>query len=171
MDASGELRWAPLTVVFATLSAAWVKGPLMIAAGVCGDLRARCLPLATICATVSVVVAAAASGLLKELFDRLRPALADPTFAAAVSTPATPSFPSGHAATAFAAAAAVGALHPRLRWPLFAVAALVGLSRVYLGVHYGLDVLAGATLGTAVGLGVVRVTRRLPRVRARAVPA
>ena len=148
-----------------------MKGPLIVAAGMCCDLRKRCLPLATICATASVLVGAAASGLLKELFDRLRPAFADPTFAAAVTTPATPSFPSGHATTAFAAAAAVGALHPRLRWPLFALAALVGLSRVYLGVHYGLDVLAGAALGTAIGLGAVWTARRLPRVGARALPA
>ena len=77
------------------------------------------------------------------------------------AAPDTPSFPSGHATTAFAAAAVVGALYPRLRIPVYGLAALVGLSRVYLGVHYTLDVLAGAALGIALGLGVVWAIRRL----------
>jgi undecaprenyl-diphosphatase len=60
--------------------------------------------------------------------------------------------PSGHATTAFAAALAVGLVHPRLRWPLVVLAALIAISRVWLGVHYLSDVLAGAALGSAVSL-------------------
>ena len=75
----------------------------------------------------------------------------------------------GSAATAAllgAAAAAVGMLHPRLRWPLLGLAALVGFSRVYLGVHYGLDVLAGAVLGTVVGVASAFAISRVLRRRA-----
>ena len=61
--------------------------------------------------------------------------------------PSSSSLPSGHAATAFAAAAAVGSFHPRLRVPLYALAAVVALSRVYLGVHFWFDIAAGAALG------------------------
>ena len=61
-----------------------------------------------------------------------------------VALPHSASFPSGHAATAFAAAVAVGALAPRLRPLLVAVAALVAISRVYLGVHFPSDVIWGA---------------------------
>ena len=71
--------------------------------------------------------------------------------------------PSGHAATAFAAAVAVGVIYPRLRWPLVCVAGLVALSRVYLGVHYWLDVVVGCALGTAVGLGVAWSAERVVR--------
>jgi membrane-associated phospholipid phosphatase len=153
LEASQSLHWQPLTVVFVILSAWWVKAPLIVAAGGLADMRkCRRCPTAAVCATMSVGLAAALVGLIKEIVDRVRPALADPAVNALVATPPSPSFPSGHTATAFAAAIAVGAFHPRLRWPLLALAALVGLSRVYLGVHYALDVVAGAALGTAIGL-------------------
>ena len=65
--------------------------------------------------------------------------------------PSTFSFPSGHAATSFAAAIAIGALAPRLRAPVLGAAALMAFTRPYLGVHYPSDVLAGAALGGALG--------------------
>jgi membrane-associated phospholipid phosphatase len=168
LEASQTFHWQPLTFAFVILSAWWVKAPLIVAAGGLADLRGcrRC-PTAAVCAATSVGVAAALGSVIKELVDRVRPALADPTVTALVATPPSPSFPSGHTMTAFAAATAVGAFHPRLRWPLLAVAALVGLSRVYLGVHYGLDVLAGAALGTAIGLTAAWAVRSFPWNRSR----
>lgn len=59
------------------------------------------------------------------------------------------SWPSGHTTTAFGFAVAVGLLFPRLRWPLLAMAALVGFSRMTLGVHYLGDVVMGAIVGTS----------------------
>lgn len=61
------------------------------------------------------------------------------------------SFPSGHTTVTFAATVVWAAYAPRLRWILFAVAGLVGLSRVYLGVHFPFDVLYGAVLGVVSG--------------------
>ena len=62
------------------------------------------------------------------------------------------SFPSGHAQTAAGAAMIFGLLYPRLHvaLPLSVLALLVGLSRIYLGVHFPLDVLVGFVLGAAI---------------------
>jgi membrane-associated phospholipid phosphatase len=159
LEASVSIRWEPLTVLFVIASAWWVKGPLIVVAGAVADRGRRRLPLTGICGATASVFAAVLSSLLKDLFDRARPALADPSLTALVSTPDSPSFPSGHAMTAFAAAAAVGVFHPRLRWPLYGLAALVGLSRIYLGVHFTLDVLVGSALGIGVGLAVAWAIR------------
>ena len=51
--------------------------------------------------------------------------------------------------TAFAVAGGVALLAPRLRWPVLGLAAVIAFSRVYLGVHFWLDVLVGAALGVA----------------------
>ncbi len=162
LESVQALRWSPATAVFVLASAWWVKGPLLVLLGGVGDVRARRrIPLTALCATASFAAACVVSALLKEAFDRPRPELADPSLVALVATPTNPSFPSGHALTAFATAVVVSTLHPRLRWPALGVAALVALSRVYLGVHYALDVVAGAALGAVIGLAVVRVARLL----------
>jgi undecaprenyl-diphosphatase len=86
-----------------------------------------------------------------------------------VSRPHTHSFPSGHAATSFACATVLALALPRLRIPLYVLAAAVAWSRVYVGVHYPLDVLAGAAIGIVVGLGVTRALRRLGAGRRRSL--
>jgi undecaprenyl-diphosphatase len=57
------------------------------------------------------------------------------------------SFPSGHAQAAFGTATYVSLVYPRLAVPAAVVAVLIGVSRIYLGVHFPIDVLAGALLG------------------------
>jgi len=103
---------------------------------------------------------------LKLMFERPRPAVF-----AGIAVPWTSSFPSGHAMRSLAVhgaiAAVLCALHPRLRPVVVpAVAALVltiGVSRVYLGVHWPSDVLAGYTIG-AISLAVtVHLSHRAER--------
>jgi membrane-associated phospholipid phosphatase len=161
--ATSELRWSPATAVLAFVSAWWVKGPLLVCAGWCSDLHhRRVVPLVALAATLSFALASWLNALIKALVGRSRPPH-EIGLEAIGGVPGSPSFPSGHAMSAFAVAAAIALLAPRLRWPVLAVAALIGFSRVYLGVHFWLDVLAGAALGMAIGaLIAVAVRRSLP---------
>jgi undecaprenyl-diphosphatase len=84
---------------------------------------------------------------VKSVFRRRRPALEE--LPALVKVPTSLSFPSAHSSTSFAAARAYSALLPA--GPLYAAAALMALSRVYVGVHYPSDIVVGAGLGLAVG--------------------
>ena len=57
------------------------------------------------------------------------------------------SFPSGHTAAAFVIATLIGHFLPALQVPVYSWALLVGISRIYLGVHYPTDILAGLVIG------------------------
>ena len=69
--ATSALRWEPATAILTLLSAWWVKGPLLVAAGWCADLRCkRAFPLVALAATVSFFVASGLNALIKDLVDR-----------------------------------------------------------------------------------------------------
>jgi undecaprenyl-diphosphatase len=111
---------------------------------------------------VTVVVADAAAELLADLgkliVHRHRP------FEHQLGPPSsTHSFPSGHSATSFACATVLAAYAPRWRVPLFVLAALIALSRIYNGMHYPTDVLAGSALGVLTALLLLAASRRRSR--------
>jgi undecaprenyl-diphosphatase len=90
--------------------------------------------------------------LVKPLFHRSRPQKAGVEVVLRTAPLYGYSFPSNHASNTFAGAAFLGSLYPPARIALLALAALIAYSRVYVGVHFPLDVLAGALWGLAVGL-------------------
>jgi undecaprenyl-diphosphatase len=155
-----------LTALFVVLSAWWVKGPLLLALGLGCDLWRRRAPLAFFAAGAATVSSWLVVPPLKELFERARPPEDDPGLVSLVALPADASFPSGHAATAFAAATAIAILTPRMRPYVLGLAAAVALSRVYLRVHFPLDVLAGGLIGAALGAVAALIAVRLGRVGA-----
>jgi undecaprenyl-diphosphatase len=108
--------------------------------------------------TAAALVADLLTSLGKLLIPRTRPHY-DPL----IAVPATHSFPSGHAASSFAAATAIAAVAPRWRVPAFVLAALIAFSRVYNGVHWPTDVLAGAAVGVLTALLLRAGARRVPR--------
>ncbi len=73
-----------------------------------------------------------------------------------MSNETDPGFPSFHAAMATAGALIFCYAYPRRRVPLASLALLVSVSRVYLGVHYPVDVIAGSLIGLAVGWMVMK---------------
>jgi membrane-associated phospholipid phosphatase len=82
-----------------------------------------------------------------------------------VTMPASTSFPSGHAASGFAFAAAIGRDQPWLGLALRFLAAAVAYSRVHTGVHYPGDIVAGALIGEGTGQAVAGLMDRLPARR------
>lgn len=64
------------------------------------------------------------------------------------------SFPSGHATAAMSVAFVYAVAYPTIAIPLLTVSMIVGLSRVFLGVHYPGDVLAGQAIAIVTGIGV-----------------
>ncbi|HZB23111.1 MAG TPA: phosphatase PAP2 family protein [Gaiellaceae bacterium] len=112
------------------------------------------------------VVASLVNAVLKYAVGRQRPPsiVLDPE--PLMEVPTTSSFPSGHAMSSFACAFVLARLAPRLAIPSFVLAALIAISRVYVGVHYPLDILVGAVLGVLLATALLKllvVLRRSPR--------
>jgi undecaprenyl-diphosphatase len=119
----------------------------------------------------AVLAADAAADLislgLRDGIGRRRPPLVYPEPKPLTGVPHSGSFPSGHAATAFACATVLAWTVPRLAVPAFVLAVAIAWSRVYVGVHWPLDVLGGAALGVIVATALLM----LVTVRRRSRPA
>lgn len=89
--------------------------------------------------------------LIKPFFARPRPNLAGLEHVLRCEHYNGFSFTSNHAINMFCAAAFLSYFFPRARWLLLFSALMIGYSRVYCGVHYPMDVLGGAVLGSVVG--------------------
>jgi undecaprenyl-diphosphatase len=137
----------------ANYSRLWlVTAAAMAACGGGRGRRAACQGVLAIALTSAVT-----NLVLKPLAGRQRPVRSDGRPGAdsrRVRRPASRSFPSGHAASAFAFASAVGQAAPAARVPVHLAAAIVAYSRVHTGVHYPSDVAVGAIMGELCGRAV-----------------
>lgn len=146
-----EVRRPRGDVVDAVVSAATDLGSLYAAGGLAGILlstgRRRAARDVLASASIAWIVAQA----LKKAVDRPRPYEADDAFML-VSRPAGSSWPSGHPAVTAAVATALAPSLPRRgRFVGASLAGFVALSRIYVGVHYLTDVVAGLGLGGIAG--------------------
>jgi undecaprenyl-diphosphatase len=102
---------------------------------------------------------------LKQDIGRERPNVAYAEPKPLVHAPHDASFPSGHAAASFACATVLSFYAPRAAPVFFVLAAAIAWSRVYVGVHYPLDVLGGAVLGFGIAIALRWLTAVLRRSR------
>jgi undecaprenyl-diphosphatase len=155
-----------LDPLFVGLTYAGTFGALWIALGVAAAvvLRRPSLALAVLAA---VVLADLLASALKHATNRGRPGDTLEGIDVLVPEPSSSAFPSGHAATSFAAAVVLAVAVPALAPAVLVLAALVSFSRLYVGVHYPLDVLGGAALGVLVATALLLLARALRRSRSR----
>lgn len=153
-------RYGPLDGPFVWLGtidkvgALWIVLALLVA--VLQRRRVAAVVGIVLLTALTTFVADSISFGIKDLVRRTRPFVAHPQIRP-LYTVHSSSFPAGHAATAFAGATLLSFVAPRGA-PAFAlIAVAIGFSRVYVGVHYPADVLAGAAIGLVVGAAAALV--------------
>lgn len=120
------------------------------------------------CAAALLIDFLAVNCAIKPLVARVRPYVQIPELSILVAPEREFSFPSGHSASAFACAWALFRTSPRRYGsPALILAALIALSRLYVGVHYPTDVAAGALIGIALAEVALRLVSRAERALSR----
>ena len=163
-------RYGPLDGLFVALGTVEKLGLIWaLLAFVLALLMRSGLRPAVALAGITLVTTFAADSVsfgVKDLVTRPRPADAHPQIHPLYAVHSS-SFPAGHAATAFAGATSLSYFAPRLTPFFVALAVAIGFSRIYVGVHYLTDVLAGAAIGLLVGaaaVGILRlIAKKIPR--------
>jgi undecaprenyl-diphosphatase len=160
-------RVPPLDAVMLVVSGIAFDGIGWIVAGAIVAWRRRRAAIVVAVAAAVLGAGALSDSVLKRVVPRERPFLVSASAPVIGPRPHDSSFPSGHTATSFAGATMLSACVPEARVAWWTAAIVVAYSRLYLGVHYPLDVVGGALLGAALGLLVARALPRLAAARRR----
>lgn len=125
-----------------------------------GEARGRWMVLLAVVAIA--IIDPAVYRVLKPLFGRLRPCheTALEWIRLIDGCGGKYGFPSSHAANLFGIAVVIGSFYRRTRYYLYPLAVLVAIGRIYLGIHYPSDVVAGAVFGAAVGFVVIFIAKK-----------
>jgi undecaprenyl-diphosphatase len=161
-----EHRVSWLDDVFVWISRIGIFGWVFIAVAAVAAIVLR-RPKVLVLTLAAAILADLVSRGLKAAVDRPRPHLLPGEPHTLVPLPTDPSFPSTHATVGFACAVMLALTVPRLAVPVLVLAAAIAYSRVYLGVHYPLDVVCGAVIGASVAIAL----RALAGARRRPPPA
>ena len=152
-----RFKWRPLTSLMRAFTIAGKAGALWGVIAALAFLVTGLEPSHLLVPWVAVVVSWTVAEGAKFLFNRARPFISDTEIAPLIKTPSSSSFPSGHSATAAAGVLTLSTVYPSFAPAFLLSGLLVALSRIYLGVHYPFDVLAGLLIGTATALAVLTI--------------
>jgi undecaprenyl-diphosphatase len=108
--------------------------------------------VAVILLLILIFITDQSTNFLKELFERLRPCKALTDVNLLVGCNSMYGLPSNHAVNNFAAATLFSHFYPNFTLVLYLTASIMALARVFVGVHYPFDVIAGAVWGSIVAL-------------------
>jgi undecaprenyl-diphosphatase len=146
-----ERSWLRALMIGATRSGdGWALALIVPIGFACDPVRAQ---VAIAVGVVAGVATALVVHGLKNVVRRRRPT--GPGIDDSVGAPDRWAFPSGHTAQSFSVLVMISWLHPLLGLCLLPVIVGVGLSRVFLGVHYPSDVVVGVLIGVSLTLGVL----------------
>jgi undecaprenyl-diphosphatase len=151
------VKWAPLTSLMRAFTIAGSAGAIWGFLAAVGFLLTGLEPSRLLIPWTAIAASWTVAEGAKYLFERTRPFLWDTEIAPLIKTPSSSSFPSGHSATAAAGAITLSVLYPPFAPVLVLAGLLVVLSRVYLGVHFPFDVLAGIVIGIGTSALVLAV--------------
>jgi undecaprenyl-diphosphatase len=151
------VKWAPLTSLMRAFTIAGSAGAIWGFLAAVGFLLTGLEPSRLLIPWTAIAASWTVAEGAKYLFERTRPFLWDTEIAPLIKTPSSSSFPSGHSATAAAGAITLSVLYPPFAPVLVLAGLLVVLSRVYLGVHFPFDVLAGIVIGIGTSAVVLAV--------------
>ncbi|MBO5489090.1 MAG: phosphatase PAP2 family protein [Eubacterium sp.] len=108
------------------------------------------------------------NGVLKNLIARPRPCWRNEDILLLAKVPTDYSFPSGHTMVSFEAATSIFLANKKWGIPALILASAIGFSRIYLGVHYVTDVLAGVVIGVLLAVLAKKVIQFLMKKRSEA---
>ena len=149
-----HLRSEVLTGILAPFTHLGDGGMVFIALGIVFLCIPKTRRIGLVILTALIIGALITNVTLKPLVNRTRPWVVIEGLKVLVDSGAgDPSFPSGHSTAAFAFAGAILFSRVKMKWKSIAlvIAALMGISRLYVGVHYPTDVLAGVAIGLLAG--------------------
>ncbi len=101
--------------------------------------------------------------VIKELVGRIRPCSTLSDVRLLIPCGAGKSFPSSHAVNTFAAAYVLFTFYREYKYHLFTIASLVAFSRVYVGVHYPVDIIAGTLIGLIMAYFIMQLYKYFDR--------